>query len=161
MLRYEMLLLAVPEITKDEVSTLEKEISSLVKKNKGGMISFERWGKFRLAYPVRKNDYGVYFLPRFEVGGDQAKQLLDDISSFLRLKQSDVVMRDMVHKLTEHESLEYKRPDSLEETPNDVDSFMKANKMGGFSSGRRGPRAPRAEKPAVVRETVEVVKADS
>lgn len=43
MLRYETLLLAVPEITKDETSSLEKQVDQLIKKAKGSVISFERW----------------------------------------------------------------------------------------------------------------------
>ncbi|MEX0672099.1 MAG: 30S ribosomal protein S6 [Candidatus Babeliales bacterium] len=139
MLRYEVLLLARPDITKDETSVLEKEFDSAIKKNKAKLVSFDRWGKYRLAYPVRNNAYGVYFLTRFEVEGQEYTQLLEDIRSFLRLKQSDVVMRDMVTKLDPEGSLEYQRPESLEETPQDVDSFLKANKMGGLVTKTKKP----------------------
>jgi small subunit ribosomal protein S6 len=134
MLRYEALLLARPDITKDETTKLEKELDAVFKNNKATTIAFDRWGKYRLAYPVRRNDYGVYFLARFEVNEENKKQLLDDIRSLIRLKQSDVVMREMISKLDATGSLVYSRPESLEETPADVDSFLKKNKMSGLVS---------------------------
>ena len=66
MLRYEALMLAVPEITQDEVKNLESQFEGAVSGSKGAMLSFERWGKYRLAYPVKKNEYGVFFLARCE-----------------------------------------------------------------------------------------------
>ena len=65
--RYEVLILAAPEITEDESRGIEKSVEELVKSVKGDVISFERWGKYKLAYSVRKHEYGVYFLARFAV----------------------------------------------------------------------------------------------
>jgi small subunit ribosomal protein S6 len=123
--RYELLMLAVPEITQDEAKTIERQVESLVKTYKGAMISFERWGKYRLAFPVNRNDYGVYFLTRFEVG--EAKQaLLNEIRLLFAIKLNDVVLRNMVTALADDQSLDYQRPKSLEEAPScDVDMMFK------------------------------------
>ncbi len=67
MLRYEALMLVIPEITHDEAKALESQVESVVKNGGGATLSFERWGKYRLAYPVKRNEYGIYFLVRFEV----------------------------------------------------------------------------------------------
>ena len=135
MLRYETLLLAVPEITKDETSSLEKQVDQLIKKAKGSVISFERWGKYRLAYPIRKNEYGVYFLARFDVENDQASELLHDLNALFSFKKADVIMRNMITVLEPHQSLSYEKPVSLEDSPNrDVDSFLRENKMEGLIS---------------------------
>jgi small subunit ribosomal protein S6 len=133
MLRYETLLLAVPEITKDETAALEKQIDQLIKKAKGSMISFERWGKYRLAYPVRKNDYGVYFLARFDVENDQGAELLHDLNALFSFKKADLIMRSMMTNLKPDLSLSYQKPESLEDSPSrDVDSFLRENKMEGL-----------------------------
>ncbi len=135
--RYEILLLAVPEITEDEARTLEKSLDHLIKEAGGTTISFERWGKYKLAYPIRKNDYGVYFLIRFEV--DDADELLENIQSLMKIKLAHLVMRHMVSVLSPKQSLAYQRPLSLEETPSrDVDSFLKENKMEGLLSSVKG-----------------------
>jgi small subunit ribosomal protein S6 len=135
MLRYETLFLAVPEITADEASTLEKQLDDLVSKSKGSVISFERWGKFKLAYPIRRYEYGVYFLMRFETDDEHKNKLLDNIKNFFAVKHADLVMRSTIQKLSATGSLEYKRPESLEEVPTrDVDSFLKEHKMTGLMS---------------------------
>ena len=124
---YEALILAVPEITQDETKHIENELDRVVNKTKGKIISFERWGKYKLFYTIRKNDYGVYFLVRFEAP-DHA--LLKDIQELFRVKLHDVVMRHMI-TCVEPGAVEYQRPKSLEETPTsrDMDTFLKENEM--------------------------------
>lgn len=137
MLRYETLMLAVPEITADEAKKVEKQLEDIIQGNKGSVISFERWGKYKLAYPVRKNDYGVYFLMRFEYDKDNIQDLLAQLNDIYAVKQADLIMRNMLVQLEEDDSLEYKRPESLEEAPaKDVDSFLRENQMSGFSKSR-------------------------
>lgn len=132
--RYEALLLTVPEITADETKSLESQLDSIVKTNKGSVISFERWGKYRLAYPVRKNDYGVYFLMRFDLN-PEGMAALKDIRSLFSVKLHDLVMRDMVTSLDPNQPLTYQRPPSLEDAPTrDVNTFLKENKMEGLMS---------------------------
>jgi len=136
--RYEALMLAVPELTKDETTTLEKGFDKVVRSAQGSVISFERWGKYRLAFPVRRNDYGIYFLARFEIE-DGKNAVLDDLKTFFTIKVNNVVMRNVVSRLATDASLAYQRPKSLEEaaTSRDVGTFLKENKMEGLlpSSG--------------------------
>lgn len=133
MFRYETLFLTVPEITTDEASSIEKQLDQLVQAAKGNVISFERWGKYKLAYPVRKYEYGVYFLIRFEVPEEGKGKLLESIKSLFLIKIFDLVMRFTTQKLSQEGSIEYKRPESLEEAPaRDVDTFLRENKMTGL-----------------------------
>jgi ribosomal protein S6 len=117
MIRYETLILAVPEIATDEVTGLEAGFSKVIKDFNGSLISFERWGKYRLAFPVRGFDYGVYFLARFEVEDEAKGALLDALKIFLAVKHNELVMRFMMTRLAKHASLAYQRPESLEEAP--------------------------------------------
>ncbi len=129
MLRYETLLLAVPEITSDEASSLEKQLDKAVTDAKGSVISYERWGKYRLAYPVRGYDYGIYYLMRFEVDEAHKEGLLKALKTLFSVRYVDLVMRNLTSRLDAHASLEYKRPESLEETPTkDIDAFLKESK---------------------------------
>lgn len=116
--RYEALMLTVPELTKDETVLIEKQIDEAVRKAAGSVISFERWGKYRLEYPVKKNDYGVYLLARFEI--PKGSQALQDLQTMFAIKLNLIVMRHMVHAL-ESPSLVYQRPKSLEEAPESGD----------------------------------------
>lgn len=127
MLRYEALMLTVPELTADEAKSIEDNLSRLVQAHKGTLISFERWGKYRLAYPVKKNDYGVYFLARYET--NEAQPLSNEVRTLLNVKLHNLIMRSIIAKLEAHESLAYQRPTSLEEAPaREVGSFFKDNK---------------------------------
>jgi len=161
--RYEILLLTVPEVTQDEVSSLESHLDQLVQKAKGMTLSFERWGKYRLSYPVRKNDYGVYFLLRFEI--EKLNNLLEDVRSSLRVKFNDVVMRNMTSRLELSDSLAYQRPESLEEAPTrDVNSFLRKHKMEGLLSSvsNKEVKAEKAaEEPDKSAEPEEAPKADT
>ena len=133
MLRYETLFLAVPEITADETSTLESAFDKVVHDTQAKVLSFERWGKYHLAYPVRKYDYGVYFLARFEVHPEHKDQVLEALRTLFAVRYTDLVMRSVIVRLDEKASLDYVRPESLEETPTrDVETFLKENKMTGL-----------------------------
>jgi ribosomal protein S6 len=138
-LRYETLILTVPELTADEASRLESQFEQTLTQHKANPISFERWGKYHLAYPVRNNDYGVYFLARFEVNDkDALTALLNDLHMLLAVKNTELVMRHTICRLDANASLSYNRPESLEEAPaRDVDTFLKENKMTGIGRGDR------------------------
>ena len=139
MLRYETLFIAVPEITSDESSKVQNLLETSVKNVKGAVISFERWGKYHLAYPIRKFDYGVYYLMRFEVDEKGKNVLLDDIRNLFGVRLGDLVMRNVLVRLDPNASLEYKRPESLEEAPSkDIDVIMKESK------GFLGPKPRRS-----------------
>lgn len=127
MLRYEILILVTPDVTQDETASIEKYLAGLIKNAKADLISYERWGKYRLAYPVRKKEYGVYYLLRFAVNQEQKQALIKDMQEALRVKFNDLVMRFMVHEIRPGQSLEYTRPRSLEEMPQDVDNLLKEN----------------------------------
>lgn len=133
MIRYESLLLAVPEITRDEITELEQVIEQTVKKFQGTLISCERWGKYRLAYPVRDNEYGVYFLIRFEVASEQNEALLADMHALFSFKKAALIMRTMTTRLEPNQSLVYNKPESLDDiSSRDVDSFLREHKMDGL-----------------------------
>lgn len=153
--RYEALLLTVPEITQDEERSVEKGIDQLVSSAKGTIVSFERWGKFKLAYPVEKNDYGVYFLVRFELSADA--EVLNEIRSFFAVKLHEIVMRAVISKLDPRRPMEYHRPKSLEEAPAErsVDAFLKKNKMSGLADSDKNQDKYDLEEQLAMGEEVE------
>jgi ribosomal protein S6 len=129
MLRYESLFLTVPEITSDEASSLEKTLSKAVSDFKGSVVSFEKWGKYHLAYPIRRYDYGVYYLMRFEVHDDKKDDVLSELRKLFGVKYGDLIMRSVIMSLPLKRSLDYKRPESLEEAPSkEIDTIMKESK---------------------------------
>jgi len=163
MLRYEILMLAVPTITQDETKSIESGLNGIFKEHKATMVSFERWGKYRLAYPVKNNDYGVYFLVRFEA--EDAHKTLEEIKSLFKVKLHEIVMRYVVTVLNSEDSLAYQRPQSLEEEP--VRDRSEKNKIERILSTTKSRTAGEKEvakelppKP-VVEEVVEEVATES
>ncbi len=140
MVRYEALLLTIPTLTKDEAQKIEEQINQTTKKAGGSVISFDRWGKFRLTYPIKKNDYGIYFLIRFEA--EKPEKMLADLRTLFSVKLHDLIMRSMVTVLDPKKSLIYNRPQSVEESPSR--EFLGDSKMKGLvasvESARRGER---------------------
>lgn len=128
MARYEILMLTIPEVTEDEIKGIESQVQGILRVAKGTLVSFERWGKYRLAYPVKKNEYGVYFLLRFELPGE-SEETLNEIKALINVKFYDIIMRSMVTVLDSKQSLVYQRPTSLEEAPRrESGSFLRPSK---------------------------------
>lgn len=155
MFRYEILFLAAPEITKDESEGIKGHFSKTIRSHKGDMISFERWGKYRLAYPVNKNEYGVYFLTRFEVDGVNKSSLLAALKEAFVFRFNNVIMKSYFERLDAKGSLEYRRPESLEDNPQDVDTFLKRNEMEGLL--KRGPVRKYADRKEAPKPSANVV----
>lgn len=129
MFRYETCFLTVPEITADESKNLESQFDHIVNELKGKVLSYERWGKYQLAYPIIKNNYGVRFLVRFDADKDNKNKILDQIKNLLSVKQAELVMRYTVVRLDPNQSLEYIRPESLDEMATTVEPFFKDHKI--------------------------------
>jgi len=128
--QYEALLLTIPEITGDEAKDLEMQLDKVVRAGTGSTVSFERWGKYRLAYDVKKSEYGVYYLMRFEV--PKGTTLINDIKTHISVKLNTIVMRDMISYLDPKIPSTYQRPRSLEEIPTREEGFQRENRAPDF-----------------------------
>ena len=120
-------MLTIPEVTEDEIKGIESQLQGVLRGVKGTLVSFERWGKYRLCYPVKKNEYGVYFLVRFELPVE-AMNILDELKALINVKFYDIIMRSMFSVLDPKQSLVYQRPTSLEEAPRREGSFLRPSK---------------------------------
>ena len=72
---YELVLIVSPEVEGEKLDAVIDSVSRLIV-GKGGIISdVERWGKRRLAYPIRHFDEGSYVLARFKLKPASGKEL--------------------------------------------------------------------------------------
>jgi small subunit ribosomal protein S6 len=118
--RYEILFLTGPYLTSLEASSLEQNITNTLRSFDAKLISYERWGKYQLAYQINNFDYGVYFLIRFEAEKN-ATELFAALKELFKIKLDDVVMRHIINRLDPKQSLEYSKPESLEDAPKQQD----------------------------------------
>ena len=114
MIRYEILMLARPDMTSDEIANLEAAIDKNIVDAKGKVITFDRWGKYRLAYPVEKNAYGQYMLSRFEVTQDSKGALLKDLDTLLKIKWNEQIVRFVTKLLDPDAPLTYAKPEPVD-----------------------------------------------
>ncbi len=90
---YEMVLIISPEVDEEKVDTMMDNISQVID-GKGGIISdIERWGKRKLAYPIRHFEEGSYVLARFKLKPTLSKELEAN------LRISEEVLRHLLIRL--------------------------------------------------------------
>ena len=91
---YELLLVISPEVAEEELEATIDNVSQFIT-GKGGIISgIERWGKRRLAYPIRHFVEGSYVLTRFKLKPAFGKEL------GANLRISEEVLRHLLIKLS-------------------------------------------------------------
>jgi len=141
---YETLMLLDAQASEADIATLEKQVKDMLKAGNGKLATFDKWGKYRLAYPVRKQEHGIYTLVRYEME-EAVATFLKKFDTHLRIKCPDLVMRH-VHVRLEPEQFkaEYIKPESIEQAAQN-ESF---NKRDGRGERPRGGMRAGADKPA-------------
>ena len=133
LVRYETLLLVSTDVTDDELSMIEKTFDQISTTAQGKISRFDKWGKYRLAYPVNKSSYGVYVLVRFELPKETAPKALPEIETLLKIKCSEIVWRHVTIKLQPNAPQTYHKPEPVDVArTNNFDSLLKENKMGNL-----------------------------
>ena len=151
MVNYETLMLLCTEMTDDELGMLEKHLDKLISDKKGKITLFDKWGKYKLAYPVRKSVYGIYALMRYQIPADAAKVLSKEIDNLFKIKHNEVVMRYVNVKLNKEVSSVYKHPAPITSgRTSNLESFLHENKMKGIidTDIKKKPEAKEVEAPA-------------
>ena len=129
--RYETLLLVSTEVTDDELSMIEKSFDQISTNAKGKISRFDKWGKYRLAYPVNKSAYGVYVLVRFELPKETAPAALPEIEALLKVRCNEIVWRHVTVKLKPNAPQTYHKPEPVDVArTSNIDSILKENKVG-------------------------------
>jgi small subunit ribosomal protein S6 len=73
--QYETTFILDAHLPNEQIETSVEKYIQLVDKNGGKIKSVERWGKRRLAYEIRKKQYGFYVYIRFESDGKLIQEL--------------------------------------------------------------------------------------
>ena len=72
---YELVLVVSPEVAEEEVGATVDNISRFISERGGTISGVERWGRKRLAYPIRHFVEGTYVLTRFKLKPAFGKEL--------------------------------------------------------------------------------------
>lgn len=91
---YELVLVISPEVTDKVLDTTIDSVSQFIIK-RGGIISdVDRWGKRRLAYPIKHFGEGSYVLTRFKLKPTLSQELEAN------LQISEEILRHLLIKLS-------------------------------------------------------------
>jgi len=72
---YELVLVISPEVAEEEFEAKLDNVSRFISGKGGSVSDIERWGKKRLAYPIRHFVEGSYVLTRFKLKPAFGKEL--------------------------------------------------------------------------------------
>ena len=87
---YETVFIAQPEIPTEQVDQLIAKVKETIGVHKGSMISEDRWGRRRLAYPIEHFRDGTYVQVNFR----SAPQALRELERNIKLAED--VLRYML-----------------------------------------------------------------
>lgn len=95
MRKYETFFIMDPDLPDEMTSAADEKIRGIVTAQGGMVISYEPWGKKRLAYPVKKRSRGLYILMEYAGGPTLVAELernmrLDErVLKFITVKLDD------------------------------------------------------------------------
>ncbi|MBL7199373.1 MAG: 30S ribosomal protein S6 [Anaerolineae bacterium] len=87
---YEVALIIRPEVEEEGQQAMIDQLSQLLSADGGQVTNVERWGRRRLAYPIRKVQEGYYYF----IQGKFSSSTLSELDRTLKL--SEQVLRHMV-----------------------------------------------------------------
>lgn len=64
--KYELIYILQADLDEATLDVAVENIETLIKSNKGEITKTDRWGKRKLAYPIRKTNEGYYVLVNFD-----------------------------------------------------------------------------------------------
>lgn len=91
---YELVVLFHPDLEID-LDTPVKKVEKLMTDAGGKILKTDNWGKRKLAYPIRKQDFGVYVYWEVDLDGDSVAKIDRG------LNMADEVLRHLITKHVE------------------------------------------------------------
>jgi small subunit ribosomal protein S6 len=72
---YELVVIISPEVLEEAVDGVVDRVSKFITDSGGSVSDVEKWGKKKLAYPIKSFTEGNYVLARFKMKPDAGKEL--------------------------------------------------------------------------------------
>jgi small subunit ribosomal protein S6 len=78
---YELVAIISPEVDEEGVSKLVDKVTQSIDSRGGAVEEVKKWGRRKLAYPIRKFVEADYILARFKLTPKSVKELEGEISA--------------------------------------------------------------------------------
>jgi small subunit ribosomal protein S6 len=76
---YELVIIVTPEATEEKLEARLNSISQYITGHGGSVASMDKWGKRRLAYPIKKSFEGNYILFKFTLPPGASRELENNL----------------------------------------------------------------------------------
>lgn len=102
MRRYEQIYILRPSLSEEQITTVIENANQVVLEEDGTIISVDRWGMRKLAYPIKKEPQGYYVLCDFAgtpgaVAEIERKFRIDDaVLKYLTVKLADSISAEEI-----------------------------------------------------------------
>ena len=93
--QYELVYIAAPEATEEQLAALATEVQQVVGRFQGTIEKTDVWGRRRLAYQIGRYKEGIYVLHVIHASGELVKEL------DRRLKVTDNIVRHLIVRVDE------------------------------------------------------------
>lgn len=103
MRQYETVFLISPNLEEEETTKIITQISGIISKKKGKLIQEDRWGKKKLAYPIKNFEEAFYVFFHYEGDSNIPFELEK------RFKQTEAILRFLTVKKETRENVRKKR----------------------------------------------------
>jgi small subunit ribosomal protein S6 len=128
---YETGFLLAPNLSEDDTEKLITQMAEVVSQREGKMVKLEKWGKRRMAYPIKRFGEAFYVFFHYEGRPDIPLELER------RFKQTDGVLRYLTLQKEAKEATRRKRKKSAQE-PREAPAEAPAER-GGAAPRPAGP----------------------
>ncbi len=137
---YETTFLIAPNLPEEEAEQLIEKMAGIVSEKKGKMINVDKWGKRRLAYPIKKFEDAVYVFFLYKGDVDIPMELERNF------KQTEAVIRYLTIKMEERENIRRTKKGTSRAgaTPRDPCTVASASARRATPSRPRSSRRPRS-----------------
>ena len=105
---YETGFLLSPSLSEEDTEKFISQMLEVISQKKGNLVKQDRWGKRRLAYPIKKAKEAFYVFLTYESDPDIPAEMER------RFKQTDTVLRFLTLRREAGESVRRKRKKSAE-----------------------------------------------
>jgi len=118
---YESVVIARPELTESQIENLINSLSKIISDEKGKVVKKENWGLRSLAYKIKKNKKGHYFMlnldsdPSALFEYERQMRINEDIIRYLTIKINEIDHKPSLLNLNNDEDLNSVKKTELKE----------------------------------------------
>ena len=109
---YESVIITRPELTESQIENLINSLSEIISNEKGKVVRKENWGLRSLAYKIKKNKKGHYFMLNLDSNPsaifeyERQLRINEDIIRFLTIKINEINSKPSILNLNNDEELD-------------------------------------------------------